>query len=342
MAGRKLSRRQAWRVEKIQQERAQRAAKKSQQIEDLLGDNSLGAEQNGLVTAHFGTQVEIVETSDFTRSQRIRCHLRANLGSIVTGDQVIWRKHTSEDTGVIVAVLERNSELARPDSSGKTKAIAANIDQIVVVFAPAPEPHGSLIDRYLIAANALDIPVLLLLNKEDRLDNNNRDKIDRLLAIYQQLGYPLLSVSTKTGAGISQLQQQLAGHISIFVGQSGVGKSSLVNTLLPGVDARVGELSEATQKGTHTTTTAQLFHFPAGGDLIDSPGIREFGLWHMAADEVFAGFRELEPLNGLCKFRDCRHQSEPGCAVLAAATAGKIHPARLASYRYIIQTLDNS
>jgi len=339
MAGRKLTRRQAWRVEKIQQERAQRAAKKNQQAEALLDDSVLGPEQYGLVTAHYGTQVEVVAESDIERSQRVRCHFRANLGSLVTGDRVIWREHNQEPAGVIVAVLDRASELARPDAHGITKAIAANIDQIVVVFAPAPTPHGNLIDRYLVAAHALGIPVVLLLNKHDRLNETNRASIDALLSIYEQLCYSLLQVSTKTRTGIDALQQQLAGHISIFVGQSGVGKSSLINTLLPGVDTRVGELSEASQKGTHTTTTAQLFHFPAGGDLIDSPGIREFGLWHMSPEQVFAGFTELAPLAGHCKFRDCRHQGEPGCVVLAAELAGDIHPARLASYRYIIQSL---
>ncbi|BFM05299.1 small ribosomal subunit biogenesis GTPase RsgA [Halioxenophilus aromaticivorans] len=339
MAGRKLSRRQAWRVEKIQQERAERAAKKDSQANQLLDDNELGPEQQGLVTAHFGTQVELVAADDRTRSQRIRCHLRANLGSLVTGDRVVWRHHKETNTGVVVARLERSSELSRPDAHGNTRPVAANIDQIVVVFAPYPEPHGNLIDRYLVAASALSIPVLLLLNKVDRIDDTNQVDITNLLGIYRGLEYSQVQVSTKTQQGMTELQQALAGHISVFVGQSGVGKSSLINQLLPGVDLKVGALSEATQKGTHTTTTAQLFHFPAGGDLIDSPGIREFGLWHMSPEEVFAGFPELAALTGLCKFRDCRHQSEPGCAVLAAAEQGTIGAQRLASYRHIIHSL---
>lgn len=339
MAGRKLTRRQAWRIEKIQQERAKRAAKKDNQANQLLEDNDLGPERPGLVTAHFGTQVEVVAAEDETRSLRFRCHLRANLGSLVTGDQVVWRQHQDDHTGVIVARLNRHSALTRPDAHGNTRAVAANIDQIVVVFAPYPEPHGNLIDRYLVAASALSIPVLLLMNKSDRLDDSNRSSIDQLLTIYRDLDYSLLQVSTKTQHGMTQLQQTLAGRISVFVGQSGVGKSSLINCLLPGVDLKVGALSQTTQKGTHTTTTAQLFHFPAGGDLIDSPGIREFGLWHMSPEQVFAGFCELAPLTGMCKFRNCRHQGEPQCAVLAAAERGDIHPARLASYRHIIHSL---
>lgn len=342
MAGRKLTRRQAWRVQKIQDERAKRAAKKDRFDEDLLADQDLGPEQEGLITAHYGTQVELVHRDDELRQERFRCHLRANLGSLVTGDRVIWRGHSARQTGVVVAVLPRLSALARPDSSGNTRPVAANIDQIVVVFAPYPEPHGNLIDRYLVAAHALGIPTLLLLNKVDRVDSSNAETIEQLLAIYRDLAYPMLQVSTKRESGLEPLKSALAGRISVFVGQSGVGKSSLINALLPGVDTRVGDLSELTQKGTHTTTTAKLFHFPAGGDLIDSPGIREFGLWHMTPEEVFVGFPELAPLQGRCKFRNCRHQSEPGCAVLSAIEQNLISPQRMASYRHIVNSLEEN
>ena len=132
----------------------------------------------------------------------------------------------------------------------------------------------------------------------------------------------------------------LKDRTSVFVGQSGVGKSSLINALLPGVDSKVGELSKTHGKGTHTTTTAKLFHFPDGGDLVDSPGIREFGLWHMEREQVLNGFVEFRPYLGGCKFRDCKHQSEPGCAVLAAVEKGKITPRRLASFESIANSLE--
>jgi ribosome biogenesis GTPase len=135
------------------------------------------------------------------------------------------------------------------------------------------------------------------------------------------------------------LQARLDGHVSVFVGQSGVGKSSLVNSLLPGVDTRVGALSEMTGKGTHTTTTARLFHFPGGGELIDSPGIREFGLGHVSRFDVEAGFIEFQELLGHCRFRDCKHDREPGCALLKALEEGQIQPQRMASYRHIISGL---
>ena len=138
---------------------------------------------------------------------------------------------------------------------------------------------------------------------------------------------------------MEQLKHRLNGNVSVFVGQSGVGKSSLVNSLLPGVDTRVGALSELTGKGTHTTTTARLFHFPGGGQLIDSPGIREFGLGNVSRDDVEAGFIEFHDLLGRCRFRDCKHDREPGCALLQAMEDGRVQPQRMASYRHIIASL---
>jgi ribosome biogenesis GTPase len=209
----------------------------------------------------------------------------------------------------------------------------------VIVFAPLPEPHANLIDRYLVAAEHAGIRPLLLLNKTDLLDEQNAVALNRMLGVYRELGYPLLEVSAHGGDGMEQLQRQLDGHVSVFVGQSGVGKSSLVNSLLPEVDTRVGPLSELTGKGTHTTTTARLFHFPRGGELIDSPGIREFGLVHVSRDDVEAGFIEFHDLIGQCRFRDCKHDREPGCALLKALEEGRVHPQRMASYRHILASL---
>jgi ribosome biogenesis GTPase len=235
--------------------------------------------------------------------------------------------------------------LRRPDPYGKLKPVAANIDRIFIVIAPLPAPHGNLIDRYLVAAEACGIEPVLVLNKTDLLaaDPGLRATVDALLAIYPTLGYQLLRVSSRpcdAGGGLEPLLAGLRGHTSVFVGQSGVGKSSLVNTLLPGVDLRVGALSELTNKGTHTTTTAQLFHLPSGGSLIDSPGIREFGLWHMSRAQVEQGFREFRPHLGHCRFRDCKHREEPGCAILEAAAAGAISAPRLDSYRRIVESLE--
>jgi len=338
MAKRQLNRRQNWRIEKIQEERAARAAKREERALEVLEGGDLGPEQTGLVIAHFGVQVEVEADDGQEAGQVFRCHLRANLPALVTGDRVVWRAG-NQGIGVIVAQLPRSTELCRPDSRGQLKPVAANVDLIVIVFAPAPEPHANLIDRYLVAAEHAGIRPLLLLNKADLIDDDNAPALNALLAVYRQLGYPLLEVSAHHGNGMEQLQAMLDGHISVFVGQSGVGKSSLVNSLLPDVQTRVGELSEWSGQGQHTTTTARLYHFPGGGELIDSPGIREFGLVHVSRDDVEAGFIEFTDLLGTCRFRDCKHDREPGCALLKALEDGRIQQQRMNSYRSIIASL---
>lgn len=338
MTKRKLTRRQNWRIQKIQQERIARAQKKESQVEQQLQNDQLGAEQPGLVIAHYGAQLAIEPINQ--PGVIWRCHLRTNLPPLVTGDRVIWRPAREVQTGVVVALETRHSLLSRPDPRGQLKPVAANIDHIVLVIAPAPIPHGNLIDRYLVAAETVNIEPVLLLNKTDLLtDSQHRQALDQLLATYETVGYRTLKASTRSAQGLAPLQALLDLKTSVFVGQSGVGKSSLVNSLLPGVEAPVGALSESTGKGTHTTTAARLFHFPSGGTLIDSPGIREFGLWHMTQAEVIQGFREFRPFLGHCRFRDCRHEQEPGCAIHQALATGAILPQRMASYRQILASL---
>jgi ribosome biogenesis GTPase len=337
MSKRKLSRQQAWRIEKIQEERSKRAARRDNDAQDALTGGELGPEQEGLVVAHYGTQVAVESAS----GQSQRCHLRANLEGLVTGDRVVWCE--GDPMGVVVAQRERHSVLSRPDPYGKLKPVAANIDQILLVIAPFPEPHANLIDRYLVAAEVVGIEPVILLNKMDLLtaDPARQTMLNDLLSIYPTLGYRVLRTSTKD-SGLAELHNALHSRTSVFVGQSGVGKSSLVNVLLPEADIRVGALSENTQKGTHTTTTAQLWHLTCGGTLIDSPGIREFGLWHMSKEQVEQGFREFRALLGTCKFRDCQHEHEPGCTILDAAESGLISPTRLDSYRRIVASLEDS
>jgi len=338
MAKRKLSRRQAWRVQKIQDERAERANKRAGLIDQQLNEGELGDEQTGLVIANYGSQVDVECQRGDNAGLIRRCHLRANLETPVTGDQVIWR--SGDPTGVVVAVESRKSELTRPDINGKQRTIAANIDYIVIVLAPLPEPHSQLIDRYLIAAESVSIKPLILLNKFDLITDENRLRLEELLSLYPQLGYQVLEASTKTMNGLDALEAILKDRTSVFVGQSGVGKSSLIKSLLPGVDVKIGELSEKHAEGMHTTTTAKLFHFPRGGDLIDSPGVREFGLWHMERGQILDGFVEFRPYLGRCKFRNCLHDNEPGCELQEAVKRGDISERRLKCFELIAQSLE--
>ncbi|MGB0468708.1 MAG: small ribosomal subunit biogenesis GTPase RsgA [Pontibacterium sp.] len=338
MAKRKLTRRQSWRVQKIQDERTERAARRDASIDEHVEGGALGPEQHGLIISHFGRQVDVEASEGERQGEIVRCHMRANLGQLVTGDRVIWR--ANPDGGVVVATEQRKTELVRPNPYGELKPIAANIDFIVVTVAVEPRAHANLIDRYLVAAELSGIEPVILLNKTDLLNEDNSDRINEMLSRYHAIGYRVLFASSSLQDGLSELKEMLKDRISVFVGQSGVGKSSLINALLPGVDLKVGDLSEQTRKGRHTTTTARLFHFPEGGDLIDSPGIREFGLWHINPDNLIDGFRELRTHTGHCRFRDCQHEKEPGCALKDAVAEGLIDEARWQSFRHILASLD--
>ena len=337
MSKRKVTRRQAWRIEKIQKERTDRASKKDDRLEQALSGGELGPEQPGLIISHFGKQVDVEATEGEAAGTIFRCHLRTHLGQLVTGDRIIWRKGT--EYGVVVAALARDSELIRPTNHGELKPVAANIDQIVITFAVEPQPFANLIDRYLVASELSNIKPVLLLNKSDLITEKNQDEITQLVERYRAIGYEVLLASTSHDDGLAELKAELKDRTSVFVGQSGVGKSSLINVLLPGVDIKVGGLSEQSRKGRHTTTTARLFHFPAGGDLIDSPGIREFALWHLEPEKLIEGFVEFKPFMGYCKFRDCKHEHEPGCAILEAIERGEISASRMDSYQRILTSL---
>lgn len=339
MSKRKLNRQQQWRIEKIQAEKVARANKKAERFGGDIGQGELGDEQRGLVIAHFGQSLEVEALEGPLQGELHRCFARANIENLVTGDVVVWRPG-ADHSGIIEVRLDRTSLLQRPDNYNQLKPVAANIDRIVIVVAVEPTPHRNLIDRYLVAAETVQIRPAILFNKMDLLTESNRSDIDAMMAHYATLGYETLTTSAhEPGAAGDTLLPFLRHHTSILVGQSGVGKSSLIQSILGDQSIRIGPLSENTRKGTHTTTTARLFHIPGGGDIIDSPGIREFGLWHISDAELLEGFIEFRPFLGLCRFRDCRHDSEPGCALTQALENGQISSTRMDSFRRIRQSM---
>jgi ribosome biogenesis GTPase len=291
-----------------------------------------GTERQGMLVAHFGATAEIQDETGHV----IYCHIRKNLEPVITGDTILWRME-NDNTGTILGCMPRKSLLARPERKNKIKPIAANIDVMVIVTASATL-SDYLIDRYLIAAENLKIPAAILLNKIDLLTNENRDVIQKQLDVYKKIGYPVIYSSICTENGLVDLETFLQNKTSVFVGTSGVGKSSIIAKFLPDKSILIGETSAA-GLGKHTTTSTRLYQLPHGGHLIDSPGVREFGLWHIEPKELLKGFVEFQNYFGECKFRDCRHLKEPGCALQNAALENKISLSRLESYRKILDEI---
>jgi ribosome biogenesis GTPase len=254
----------------------------------------------------------------------------------VTGDEVTWRKEP-DSTVVIESILPRRSLLERVDSRGRAEAVAANVTAIIVVIAPRPAPDWPLADRYLVAAELLGIEAAIVRNKSDIDDAVTDERCES----YARIGYRVITASAKTRSGIDALQSLLQGHRGVMVGQSGVGKSSLLNALI-GDDAQaVGALSERRDIGRHTTTAAMLYRLPGGGELIDSPGVRRYAPKLSNAAELAWGFRDLRPYISECRFNDCSHQQEPGCAVRAALENGEIDQHRYDSYLTLRTALEN-
>lgn len=272
----------------------------------------------------------------------IACIARGYGKAAVVGDVVHFSWERSDlGLGLIIAVELRANALVRADALGRShQTLAANLDRIWVVSALDPPPKSGLIDRYLVAAHANQIPVGLILNKIDLfMDEEHVDELDTLLTPYRNLGLPILLLSAIEGEGIEELRVALQGERSVLVGHSGVGKTSLLNALIPGLDEAVTEVSEATGKGQHTTTTSTLYPLEGGGELIDSPGIRGFGLWGMPAEELKDHFVEFLRFAPECHFNNCAHLHEPDCAVLAAVERDEIDYERYEAYQRIYDDL---
>lgn len=337
MTKRKLNKGQLRRVRANQTKRLEQA---EQVQSEPVG--SLGSSAAGVVISRFGQQAIIADSAN----NSVRCHIRRGVESLVCGDEVVWRPlddQANDDVGgVIEAVQPRRSLLSRPDYYDGLKPVAANVDQILIISSVLPAFSSQIIDRYLVACEDIEVTPVIVLNKADLLDQvsaEERASIEQALAMYRAIGYQVLRVSAKQTSGMDNLTEFLQDHVSIVVGQSGVGKSSLVNVLLPEVNADVGAISDNSGLGQHTTTVATRYVLPQGGVLIDSPGIREFALWHLEPERVAWCYRDFREFLGGCKFRDCKHQDDPGCALRAAAENGALHPLRLYNFHKIIESM---
>ena len=283
----------------------------------------------GCVVASFGRSF----TVELPDSALITCTTRGKRTDIACGDRVSIAM-TAPDQGVIESIEPRASLFYRSDIQ-RQKLIAANVTRIIVVLA-VPAIHRHLLDRCLAAAAYARIPVLLALNK---MDLPQADETLASLQLYGALGYEILPLAAKID--ITPLRAALAGHTSVLVGQSGMGKSTIINRLLPDAAARVGDLSEALGSGRHTTTHARLYHLDAHSAIIDSPGLQEFGLQHVDPGELAGCYVEFQPHIGRCKFNNCRHMTEPGCAIIALMESGVIAASRVTSYRELLLQIEN-
>ena len=277
--------------------------------------------------AHVGKALIIEDAKGNTS----RCKKRSQLEAAAVGDEVEWMI-TEEGAGRVEKILPRRSLLSRPAKSGATRPVAANIDQLVAILAVKPNIDALLLDQYLIVCELQGITPLIVLNKIDLLDGAAKQKIDKLVANYQQLGYELIKVSAKDKSGLQQLSQRLYDKTSILVGQSGVGKSSLINALIPDLALQTKVLSTVSGLGKHTTTSSTLYKLTGGGEVIDSPGVNIFGLADITEYSLASGYREIRQLADQCKYANCLHLREPKCAVKDAVENGAMSQARYARY----------
>lgn len=259
---------------------------------------------------------------------------------LAVGDDVIVEQGAHDDAWSIVEMLPRRSKLARRDPSGQPggRVVAANIDQVIVVFAIAePEPHVRMLDRFLVIAEGNELPSRIVVNKIELAPG-----APLLFGQYERIGYPVHYTSVKRGDGLPELKEALRGRVSALTGPSGVGKSSLLNAMFPGLNLRVGEISRSVMKGRHTTVGADLHPLPESGYVVDTPGLREVGVWGLDARELDRCFPEMRPLLEQCRFGDCTHRVEPGCAVQAGVESGAVSRERYESYLKLRQELEEA
>ena len=283
--------------------------------------------------------------------ERLTCKVKGNFrlrgirstNPVAIGDRVVVTEDASQ-TPFIKDVLDRRNYIVRKASnlSKQSHILAANIDQALLIATIArPETSTTFIDRFLACAEAYRVPVVIVFNKADDLSAEESDFKDYLTELYTGIGYDCFSISALKATGLDDLRETLRGKTTLMAGNSGVGKSTLLNALIPGVNARTAEISDAHQTGMHTTTYSEMFPLPDGGGLIDIPGIKGFGTFDIEPEEVAHYFRDIFHISAKCRFNNCTHTHEPGCAVMEALENHKLAPSRYQSYISMMEDKDD-
>jgi len=292
----------------------------------------------GVVLASYGRGVLVQPDGDAPDGEPVgcpppvRCSLKGRNQRIVCGDRITWIYEPANDGASVKSIEPRRNLIERIDLRGRAEPVAANIDRLAIVVAPEPAPDWFLVDRYWAGAHLKEIETLLVVNKADL----GVGAIQAEIGVYRALGLPCIEVSSQSGSEIDQLRAALMGSVTMLVGQSGVGKSSIVNALAPAAAAQTAELTRDAE-GRHTTTTARRYRLADASAIVDAPGVRDFAPPATIVRAAERGFVEVHARSVECRFNDCRHMEEPGCAVRAAVANGAIDPRRYESYRRLFR-----
>jgi len=293
---------------------------------------TVNTEHVGLVVATFRRRMNI----RLTDGSEVSARVKGRLLRPVCGDRVGIDPIQGESDWLITSVLERQNQLTRPNTRGDIEILAANITFLVAVAANPPKPDWFIVDRYLCAAEFMGVRAAVVYNKMEL--SIDLEAVREVLDAYRRIGYATLQTSAKTGANIAELGTMLGGETAIIVGQSGVGKSSIINCLTKTFGQRVGEVSAGSGEGRHTTVSSAMLDLPGGGSVIDSPGVRDYAPAVSTIDQIASGFKEIVLLEQDCKFANCRHLREPKCAVKSAIESGAMSERRYESYKRLLRS----